>query len=285
MTTEISEQDYGLLPDIWGPHAWEFLHSVSFGYPINPTKEDKIQYEHFFRSLEYVLPCGCKKSYGQFIASDVLLDDNVFKDRDSLTKWVYDLHERVNKKLGKTYNVTYEEIYKKYNSYRTKDDMDSNDKAKCHEVACKKEVPYFDINIARKITQYAIKRGLKDFKKNIEKKYKIKKETTKWDKRTEHCRNLIKEMKVSAIDNIEKVGEFKNLPTVDELHLMENLCTTISLDIIQKIVKILENDIDATISENLADEQGRCTECTKPDSKKEVNQSGGYKKKYVFFKN
>ena len=28
-------------PDVWGPHAWKFLHFVSLGYPDYPTNEDK----------------------------------------------------------------------------------------------------------------------------------------------------------------------------------------------------------------------------------------------------
>ena len=125
-------ENYGLLPDIWGPHAWEFIHSVAYAYPTDPTNEDKKHYKEFFITLQYVLPCvGCKKSYGEFIADELILGDENLKDRSSLTLWVFNLHQRVNKKLGKTYNITYEEICHKYDGYRIKDEMDLNDKAKC----------------------------------------------------------------------------------------------------------------------------------------------------------
>ena len=26
---------------IWGPPLWHFLHTMSFNYPVNPTKHDK----------------------------------------------------------------------------------------------------------------------------------------------------------------------------------------------------------------------------------------------------
>ena len=31
----------GLITKIWGPHFWETLHCVSFGYPLEPTEEQK----------------------------------------------------------------------------------------------------------------------------------------------------------------------------------------------------------------------------------------------------
>ena len=31
----------GLITKIWGPPAWEFLHSITFGFPISPTPEQK----------------------------------------------------------------------------------------------------------------------------------------------------------------------------------------------------------------------------------------------------
>ena len=50
-------------PEIWGPHAWIFLHSITFDYPDNPTKEVKEKYKGFFESLQDILPCEkCKKS-------------------------------------------------------------------------------------------------------------------------------------------------------------------------------------------------------------------------------
>ena len=51
-------------PSIWGPKAWFFLHSVSFNYPDNPTKNDKVEYKRFFESIQYILPCdNCKEHF------------------------------------------------------------------------------------------------------------------------------------------------------------------------------------------------------------------------------
>jgi hypothetical protein len=259
------DDEYGLFPDTWGPHAWEFLHSVSFAYPKNPTTRDKKGYMKFFDSLKYVLPCtGCRKSYGNFIVdkNELLLNDDVFENRDKLTKWVYDLHERVNKKLGKTYKITYDEVYEKYNNYRVKDNMDLVDRAKCFKAECKKEVPYFDIDIAKKFIEYAKKRGVYDFEKKIKINNNLQKDSDEWENRTKKCRETIQEMRLNAKESIENSGNYKNLPTIDELKLMQNLCTTIPLNKIEKMIKILDGD--TSDDENLADGEGRCTECAKP---------------------
>ena len=57
-----SEQEYnsgdGMLTSVWGPGMWHYLHTMSFNYPTNPTKQDKKHYRDFVLQLQYVLPCG-----------------------------------------------------------------------------------------------------------------------------------------------------------------------------------------------------------------------------------
>ena len=38
----------GLITKIWGPDIWSALHSISFGYPINPSQDQKDKYKTFF---------------------------------------------------------------------------------------------------------------------------------------------------------------------------------------------------------------------------------------------
>ena len=47
----------------WGPHAWNFLHSVSFAYPIEPTLQDQQNYKNFYHSIQFILPCSFCRSY------------------------------------------------------------------------------------------------------------------------------------------------------------------------------------------------------------------------------
>ena len=37
-------------PEVWGPPAWTFLHSITLAYPDNPSDIDKSNYENFFSS-------------------------------------------------------------------------------------------------------------------------------------------------------------------------------------------------------------------------------------------
>ena len=89
-----------ITPDIWGPHGWKFLHYLSFGYPMDPTTEQKNQYKTFFLSLQHVLPCSiCSKHYSENLMEYSL--DDALRNRDALVRWVIDIHNNVNETQGK----------------------------------------------------------------------------------------------------------------------------------------------------------------------------------------
>lgn len=48
----------GMLTSVWGPSMWHTLHTISFNYPVDPTKNDKQSYRDYILNLKYVLPCG-----------------------------------------------------------------------------------------------------------------------------------------------------------------------------------------------------------------------------------
>jgi hypothetical protein len=88
-------------PDVWGPHAWKFLHYVSLGYPSNPTPEKKQIYKQFYESLKDVLPCSlCANHYAENYKKHPLTDE-ILSDRDKLIKWVIDVHNIVNEMKNK----------------------------------------------------------------------------------------------------------------------------------------------------------------------------------------
>ena len=58
------ESGDGMLTTVWGPSIWHFLHTMSFNYPVKPTREQKRQYKDFMMSLGKVLPCRhCRENY------------------------------------------------------------------------------------------------------------------------------------------------------------------------------------------------------------------------------
>jgi hypothetical protein len=239
----------GLITKIWGPHLWGALHAISFGYPINPTKEQKENYKNFFIFLQHVMPCRyCRESYSQFIKEEgTLLNDDIFINRDSLTRWVYNLHERVNKKLGVNYGVSFDTIRDRYESFRAKCDpnmpgcvMPLDIKAQSYKNAKIKETPIIPYKLALIFKDYGLYRGVLDFNlldyyHNISKN----KKSDEWNKRNDECNNIIFNMKSNAITCTDEDGEFKNKPSIEELKLIARLCTSMSIDDLIKLAKKL----------------------------------------------
>lgn len=107
-----------LLTSCWGPVGWAFLHSVTFGYPENPTDAERDAYGKYFRSLGAILPCDtCRNNYKKNL--EELPIERYLGSRRELTYWGYMLHEKVNNELGKKDKITYDEVVKHYESMRS----------------------------------------------------------------------------------------------------------------------------------------------------------------------
>lgn len=92
-------------PDIWGPHAWYFLHAVAEAYPNDPTESDMEHYYTFFSTLRYTLPCPvCREHLKKVMEKTPIPLDS----REQLRRWVIDIHNLVNQDLGRL-EVDYEE--------------------------------------------------------------------------------------------------------------------------------------------------------------------------------
>ena len=110
----------GMLTSVWGPGMWHYLHTMSFNYPNNPTIKDKHHYRDFVLQLKYVLPCGkCRKNLVKNFKK-LPLKMNHMKNRDIFSRYIYDLHEVVNKMLGKNSNLTYEMVRERYEHFRAR---------------------------------------------------------------------------------------------------------------------------------------------------------------------
>lgn len=99
--------------EFFGPSLWKSIHSIAFTYPHSPTPEHRRQYIDFFRALGPVIPCpSCAIHYQQYLNQNPIDADN----RQSLAKWVYDLHDSVNKRNNKE-GPSFEEVRNDYNSW------------------------------------------------------------------------------------------------------------------------------------------------------------------------
>ena len=110
----------GMLVSVWGPAQWHFLHTMSFNYPVKPTIQDKKHYRDYMLNLVNVLPCkhcreNLKKNYNVFP-----LTMECMKDRNSFSRYVYRLHERINKNLGKESGLSYCDVRERYEHFRAR---------------------------------------------------------------------------------------------------------------------------------------------------------------------
>lgn len=118
-TKDFSSGD-GMVTKIWGPIIWTALHTISFNYPVNPTEEDKVHYKDFIYSLRYVLPCKyCRINLTKNLKEKPLQMCHM-KNRGTFSKYIYELHELVNKMLGKKSGLTYCDVRERYEHFRSR---------------------------------------------------------------------------------------------------------------------------------------------------------------------
>lgn len=218
---------------IWGKSFWETLHNVSFGYPDNPTEEDKINYKNFYKSVQYVLPCClCKKHYTDMINnSELKIDDKYFNNMASLSLWVYNIHEYVNQKLNIKSGITYDYLCNKYSFYKTDNDLTKNQRINAFKMYYNSEPPMLDYNIAIKFINEGSK-YFPDFENTLNKYYNISdKFSDEWLIRNNKCNKCIKYMRLYDICGINN-----SILTKPELYLIMHLSTTLSIDDLKKMI-------------------------------------------------
>ena len=94
-------------PEIWGPRLWFFIHTIAINFPDNPTREDYDKYLMFFKSLKHIIPCEkCRIGYIEKTTKNPV--NNHLKNSTTLFNYTIDLHNEVNRSLGKK-ELTYEE--------------------------------------------------------------------------------------------------------------------------------------------------------------------------------
>ena len=109
-----------MLTAVWGPSMWHYLHTMSFNYPINPTKEEKKDYKNFVISLKNVLPCKyCRINLKNNFKIHPLKECHM-KNRETFSKYIYKLHEIVNKMLNKKSALTYCDVRERYEHFRAR---------------------------------------------------------------------------------------------------------------------------------------------------------------------
>ena len=81
--------------EIWGPKAWNLLHSFSMtNKKISNTK--KHNYYIFYTTFIYIIPClKCSDHYSEILYNKrPLIEENI--NKKYLKKWVFNIHNDVN---------------------------------------------------------------------------------------------------------------------------------------------------------------------------------------------
>ena len=131
----------GMLTSVWGPSMWHYLHTMSFNYPVKPTRQQKKHYKEFILSLRNVLPCKwCRINLRKNLKAHPLRQCDL-KNRYRFSKWVYDLHEHVNKMLKKKSGLSYCDVRERYENFRSR----------CTKEEVKNKIVKIKLNKTRKI--------------------------------------------------------------------------------------------------------------------------------------
>jgi hypothetical protein len=109
-----------MLTSVWGPSAWHLLHTMSFNYPVEPTQEQKHHYRNFVLNLKNVLPCKYCRMNLKTNLKELPLTMDCMKNRDTFSRYIYNLHELINRKLKKKSNLKYCDVRERYEHFRSR---------------------------------------------------------------------------------------------------------------------------------------------------------------------
>ena len=99
-------------PQIWGSYLWKSIHFIALGYPDNPKEDDVRNYHTFYSNLWKVIPCvKCATNYKRHL-EELPLDAHLISKK-KLFEWTINMHNIVNKELGKPI-MSKEAAYKLY---------------------------------------------------------------------------------------------------------------------------------------------------------------------------
>lgn len=109
-------------PKIWGPHYWFFLHTVAMTYPHHPNSVTKKKYYEFIQNLPLFIPVEeVSKEFEKLI--DVYPITPYLDNRDSFTRWMHFIHNKINEKLEKSPISLNEFFVQYYNEYKSQNEI------------------------------------------------------------------------------------------------------------------------------------------------------------------
>jgi len=118
-------------PIIWGPHYWFVLYTIALSYPLHINECTKKKYYDFITNLPLFLPVpDIGGVFSKFL--DAYPVTPYLDSRESLSKWVHFIHNKINSYLGKPELTYYDALNKYYDHYKLKE-IKKNDERKNKE--------------------------------------------------------------------------------------------------------------------------------------------------------
>ena len=117
---QMSHSGFQLDPDIWGPHFWFVLHTMTMTYPHHPNDATKKKYYDFIQNLPLFIPVESMGNHFSKLLNQYPITAYL-DDRDSFIRWMHFIHNKINDKLEKP-RISLNDFYVSYyEQYKPKD--------------------------------------------------------------------------------------------------------------------------------------------------------------------
>jgi hypothetical protein len=207
----------GISNIIWGPVYWKMFHYVTLTYPLSPKYDDKQRIKEFFSNIvPHILPCPfCRAHYKKNLEINPLTDD-ILDIKFKLVIWLINMHNYVNKQLGKNEmtiedalvslfipeNIKQKSEIKKSTYHNDKYSLDNIRKSVNNIIFTESDNLIFDINkvISDKEQELKNKRELDEYMEKLKKEERKKRES-------EEKKDLTPEEKILFEKNLENYNK------------------------------------------------------------------------------
>ena len=101
----------------WSPAGWQFLHSAGFAYTETASLMERQTMYKFLVLFGEVLPCPrCRQHYREHTERHLAeaAASPALAGREALSRYLYELHDAVNVRLGKSDRPTWEWVRSHY---------------------------------------------------------------------------------------------------------------------------------------------------------------------------
>lgn len=122
-----------LNPNVWGPHYWFVLHTISLQYPTMPNETTKKKYYDFIQNLPLFIPnTEIGNRFSEYL--DKYPVTPYLDSRESFIKWVNFMHNKINILLGKPIVSIEDGIAQYYELYKPKEFQNIEERKKRHQI-------------------------------------------------------------------------------------------------------------------------------------------------------